>query len=285
MYQFRCLTAMSVVQTVSSCRRDELLRAVCERSVPLQLTSVTSGGVKKHKSRFLRGLLDAEGMHLLVQAPSEQGSPVSYDPSESIEVFFQINGQRYGFRSEVEGRGLHLLRKEVVIPALIIFYPEEVERHQRRAHYRVLVSASPPCVVTLCQKPGPTGDVPTLSDGNMCSGVLRDIGAGGVGVLGQEPLLESFGVGAEILVSFQLPGHRGHMHLEAVIRQRRIPSRRGGWILGLEFVNVEKKPDVRRVIDEIRRFVAERQREVLRRARKTRNVPSCLSYRNLSARW
>lgn len=256
---------MSVQRSLSASRRDELLRRACDRSVPAELVGTEAGAVQRRTTRFLRALLDAEGVHLVVQTPLHEGRLVPYRPGALVDVLFAVAGERYGFSSTVEGRCYHRLNDEVEVPALIVSYPDVVENRQRRAHYRVPLSATDPCTVTFCELVRTRPDAPGVGDGDLYSALVRDISTGGMAMLSLQHLPVGFGMGTLLRVSFQLPGGENHINLEAAMRNERRPVQGEGRIIGIEFLNVEKTLGGRKAADEIGRFVVARQREILKK--------------------
>lgn len=260
---------MAVKRTISTARRDEILRHVCQRMVPAQVEGAQGGSRQACKSRFLKAVLDGEGLHIIIETPTLKGRPVTVQKGEFVEVLFQQAGQRLGFRSEVQGKSFCRLSEGVSVSALVISYPNELEVRQRRACYRVSLSAANPCTVTFREVPAVQFAGGASGDENLYSAVIRDISAGGMAIHCQQRLPSRFYMGTRLRLFFQLPGIEDNLNMEAEIRGSRLPKAGGGTILGVQFVNTDKDLRTRKAIDSIQKFVVARQREILKRLKAT----------------
>ena len=180
-----------------------------------------------------------------------------------VDVVLQQAGQRLGFRAEVVDRRFHEISEGLSVPALVISYPEEVEVRQRRAYYRVPMDAKDAATVTFREAGVSTGD--EAEDEAVYSGVISDISVGGMAIQCREPLPARFTARTRLSLFFRLPDSDEGLSMDAEIRGSRPPQRGPGRIYGVEFVNTDTTLESHRAIHSVQKFVATRQREMLKR--------------------
>lgn len=248
------------VCTLSSSKRDEVIRAACRGGEALNILVGRDGCVVKHASRFLRALITDDGPQLVVEMPAENGAVVAYREGDELDVLFHVGGERYAFSTVVKGRCVHSLNDGTKTRALVLIYPVEIENRQRRAHYRVALSTSSPVSIAFAEIPaaGSLAEMPEIH-----SGFIVDVSAGGVAMLCRQRVPAGTKVGTCLSLSFQLPGEPDHMSLNGVVRNVRKSDTREACILGVEYVVDEDDTGAARQVGLIRRFVVKRQREVL----------------------
>ena len=251
-------------RVLSETGRDEVLRAACERGEELEILVGRDGRVIKHSSRFLRAVTRDDGLHLLIEMPTQEGKSVDYRQDEELEILFHLGGERYAFSSHIEGQRIHGQNAEQDVTALLLRYPREVENRQRRGHYRVPLSMAKPVSVAFVEDLGPDASSDVSS---IYSGFISNISAGGLAIACRQSLPVSIEEGTHLIISFQLPGEPEHLDLKGVIRHIRHAHAGQAPILGIEYLRDEHDIRGPRKMSLIQRFVVERQRKILQQLR------------------
>lgn len=86
-------------------------------------------------------LLDLSDTEILVEQPFALGKPIEVEPKIQIVAIMAIGQNRWMFRTAHIGRTMFNPRYGKSVPALRLAMPENVERCQRRNHYRVETAA------------------------------------------------------------------------------------------------------------------------------------------------
>ena len=252
-------------RTIGGAKRDEILVQACQRETGAEVRreGVEEGSVLR--SRMLRAMEGGTNPHVVMDLPTEEGRAASIHEGEELEVTFQGGGERVGFRAEVKGRCFERVRaaeetggRGTWVPAILVTYPEELEVRQRRAYYRVPLSRLEQCRVV-------------FGETEMYTGLAEDLSTGGIGIRSRdvgtrERAVSGLGVGTRVRLWFQLPGGSQDVALVGEIRNRRADEEEGT-MLGVEFVETEQSLEGRRGIGVIGKYVAARQRELLRKTK------------------
>ena len=247
---------MTERRTIPAGKRSEILEEASQRETAAEMQRVigeTAQVGETLKSRLLQTVQVGENPHVVMDLPTCVGRAVTVHEGEQVEVTFEWGGQRLGFRGEIKGRCFHQVREGKWVGALMLSYPEELEIRQRRAFYRVGMGGGKRCRVML-------GEMDEDQETEVIEGEAEDISVGGIGVCSRETRGQ---VGTRVRVSLQLPGEKESVALMGEIRNLRSTGEREV-LVGVEFMRTQESVEGRRAVGMIGKYVAARQREMLR---------------------
>jgi len=235
-----------------------LLRTAAEKNASLDLIRILDDGNDTCRSRFV----ESPKHDLTVEVPTRQGHLVPIHEGEQVEVYFRVDDQRYFFPSSVLDRAGVALSQQVELPVLVLVPPLVVEKRQRRRYYRANMKAHRRHMAQIHLP----SDAAAPSRKSELSLEVVDLSAGGMrlffnGTLALCPLQP----GQKATLTFRFdPAAKQPATLEARV-QHVTASAELGVHVGLEFVGLGESREGRVLQDRIRRFVAERERDELRR--------------------
>jgi c-di-GMP-binding flagellar brake protein YcgR len=241
----------------SSERELAALSAACARStrLRLRLLALRSEG-RTIYTRFV-ALRDQD---VLVYWPAN-GALEFTEAGAPVEGYFEHNGVRYAFLSEVLGRQIHVLDNDTKIIALQLSRPDRLEKRQQREAFRVSLSDLVPIEADLVEL------LPEGGCGSSWAMRLINISTGGVGGLMNCTRLEVPQRRTVCDATFRLPGDPNVFRCTLELRHvRRIGEEGDRWYAGWRLCpsdDVRKNREQQRLLE---RFVAERQRAAARRA-------------------
>lgn len=237
--------------------RTALIEHACARNVPIEVTIPGRGYFEPLKSRFLAGR-DERG-DITIEAPTQNGRPVSLQAGELVDVVVVLSGQRYGFRATAGRRVLYKLGGHADVAAVVINCASKVLQLQRRRYYRVNVPPLDPLPVECVTKVAADGGETLLRFPVRA----MDISAGGMlfRLAKSEAALGQAGRRLAVILSV---GSLSNARLMAEVRYTR-PLPHGGIAAGVQFIGWDRTLAGRKTIDAICRYVAQRQREALKK--------------------
>ncbi len=250
------------INTVQDEMRHGIIRAACDRNLPVEVVVLGETPVGGLKSRMLKAERIGTAGRVLIAQPGFEGRSVSLRRGVRLEVLLLLEAQRYLFQSPIVGSDSVKLSGDVSNAALILSYPDEVVRAQRRRFFRVRVPTAAPLVVSCAAKSAKKqqeggddvvrfeGRAFDISPGGLCLAVSR------TGAALAQP-------GAPWVTTFTLPESIEPMRLLGQVRNVRRTSK--GGLVGLQFTKWDKSLAGRKAIHAIARYVAARQREELKK--------------------
>jgi c-di-GMP-binding flagellar brake protein YcgR len=158
------------------------------------------------------------------------------------------------------------LNEKHVVPAMLLAMPKEIIKSQRRRSFRVPLAPDDGVGLRLWRinEYVLVRDKPLASQEIRCE--IRDLSAGGLRCQVYARGFEALRLTADQRLRVELTINRNEYVLEARIRHPSATQRDDAQAtLGLEFVNVEKDVESKRIIGLLTKFVAEVQRSVMRR--------------------
>jgi len=182
-------------------------------------------------------------------------------PGQEIKVSFSYDGRGMSFTTHIRGRGKFSLSSAVSVPSLNILVPENVSIRERRGFYRLLVTDLPPIEITMGVF---SGEGTRRRIRSREKGVMTDLGGGGLGFRISEGKSLLLALGTRLSLSFQLPDDEQEIKIigRTCFSLRRSELRE--IFFGVQFVETESNIEYKQSIDKILRFVAERQRRMLK---------------------
>jgi c-di-GMP-binding flagellar brake protein YcgR len=183
-----------------------------------------------------------------------------------LKVHIAFRGSRYEFESVIESEFRRAPgHTPWTGPGIVLRRPTSVSPSQRRASVRVSVMGCDPIQV-ISAKPCASGAVACSLDDPVYHGWMIDISAGGLSMVIDRESARPVRCGDELYVTFRLPDGDSEFNMFASVRHLRPVAEGESIRLALAFRNWpggRLKPDRQRIA----RFVAERERLILKRLR------------------
>jgi c-di-GMP-binding flagellar brake protein YcgR len=250
---------MSEAARIDSSTTQEALAEACQRNQSLDLIRLLERGPDACRSRFI----ELGRRHVAVELPSRRGVPIPVRPGEEVEVYFRLGPHRYYFKAQVESRSVFRSAGGLSLPILMLRRPRHLELRQRRRHHRVSLGPASRLMAQLWPMPKAGAEARPEAIKAM---EVRDLSAGGLSLL--FPHGEGCPVEEGETLILLLPLEAGQPPLKvggAVLRVSRILE--GAIHVAVEFTDLDQSPEGKSAAAAIERFVADREREELRRAR------------------
>jgi c-di-GMP-binding flagellar brake protein YcgR len=159
----------------------KLLEEAVQKNLMATITNKHDNKYQLYKSSFL----DSSGNCIVLTVPAnhlDDGCPVEIVPGQEIAVSFKKGYNKCLFCTRVAALRQFELEPGLLIPAVAIYRPDQIERIQRRAYNR----ATPPVDMSIAVTFQPTSDSDKPSakgNKNQYHGVLADMSAGGIGLM------------------------------------------------------------------------------------------------------
>jgi c-di-GMP-binding flagellar brake protein YcgR len=240
---------MSLLALTRRHAQRDLLMNVCRCGGRVRLVlpaAGKSGGTTD--TRILDSLPDSIWLEYSEQAPPPQAG-------RNAEIFFSHEGRRYGFRTCVRGARRRIFPGVGERSAIELGMPARIDLRQQREHLRVSLAAC--------------GDVharmtAVLGERRLeCR--LLNISCGGLASLAPTPAVEPLAIGETHWAEFDLPGDGVPLEFTVRLAHRR-PINGGRTIVGWAFCGGEDGSAQRDKVERVRRFVTQRQRDLMREA-------------------
>jgi c-di-GMP-binding flagellar brake protein YcgR len=235
-----------------------LLRTAAEKNLSLDLVRLLDDGTDTCRSRFV----ESPSHDLTVEVPTRQGHLLPIHEGEQVEVYFRAADQRYFFPSSVTARTEVPLSNRVNLPVLVLVPPSVVEIRQRRRYYRANMKAPRRLMAQIHLSP----EDARLAGKSDLSLEVADLSAGGMRLFfGGTMALCPLQLAQMLTLTFQFdPTTKQPATLQ--VRVQHVTAFSEGVVhIGLEFVGLGESREGRVLQDRIRRFVAERECDELRR--------------------
>jgi c-di-GMP-binding flagellar brake protein YcgR len=247
-------------------KKDEVLanlRLACARGLPLDVRIVGDQPVVEYRSRFLGIEGGAKEPLLIIEAPGTGGSIIPVRPGRTIRATYFHDSRYHSFAAEVVGRGKFVLNPETTVSSLQLSLPEDIWPERKREYFRIPVDANPPIPVKLAimargtRRPGRIRARET--------GILTDIGGGGIGFCVPEGRSLMLDLGTRVTVEFSLPSDDE----EPIYLMSRVcfclrKAKEREVLFGVQFIDVDSDVEYKRGVNRILKYVAEEQRRSLR---------------------
>jgi len=238
------------------------LRDACQNNLPLDVRLVGNQTTEIYRSRFLNPPENAESDTLLIEAPTSRGSVVLLRPGQKIKLIFVYQGIIHSFTTEIVSRSRYKLSEEVTVPSLKIQVPKALATGKIRSFYRLAIPDSTPMELSLGILAKQKGKPQRIRAREKA--VITDIGGGGLGFRISEGRSLLLGVDTRLSLSFRFPDDDEPLRLLGRIcfylRRRDLRE----IFFGVQFTEVDSDLDYKRSIDRILRYVAEKQRMLLK---------------------
>jgi len=243
-----------------------ILSRVCAQNLPLDLRIIGEEPASEYRSRFLNLDATREGLILIIEAPTSRGTIVPARPGEDTRVSFFYNGRDLSFVSQVLRRGKFSLSPTVNVPSLDLLVPEHASFSERRSFYRIVVTESPPIElkIGIFTETGKSRRIRSR-----VKGIITDIAGGGLGFCMSEGKSLLLAIGTRLLISFRLPDDEQEIKILGRIcfTLRRSEVRQA--FFGVQFMEIDSDIEYKQSVDKILRFVAERQRRMIKERTQT----------------
>ena len=248
---------MDRVNVIDAEAARKVLEEVAQRNQSLDLVRLLEAGEDTCRSRFIR----AAGREPAIEVPSRRGHLVPVRPGEKVEVYFRLGRNRYWFSSAVRERSSLDLSPDLKLPVLILRQPKAIELRQRRRYYRIQFRVTDTLLAGLWRVGDPIGDVAPAELPPM---EVLDVSAGGMRLLHAEkencPVHEMDMLVASLPLELNAPPLKLTSHVLWVTKVAE-----GATHVGVEFTGLDENREGGMIRDKVQRFVAEREREELRR--------------------
>lgn len=236
---------MSLLAVTRRHAQRDLLASVSRRGGRVRL-------VLPGKSTTDTRILDTLPEAVWLEAPQSAG-PI--EAGRGVEVFFTYEGRRYGFRTRVRGMARRVFPELGERSAIELAMPARIDLRQQREHLRVSLAAFGEVAARMTA---------VLSDTRLeCR--LLNLSCGGLATLAPVSAVESLPIGETFWAEFDLPGDGVPLEFTVRLAHRR-PIEGGRAIVGWAFCAGEDGSAEREKIERVRRFVTQRQRDLMREA-------------------
>ncbi len=248
---------MAGTQSIAEDRRDRVIEDSIRDQRPSVLTLQTQRGWRTYRSRFISGSKPTGTVVIQVDS-QEDARPVELPPpGESLGVTFRSGHMKCMFSSVLQS-----VRAEGDGPMVILRWPEEIQRLQRRMYER----AAPPSGTVIAVRFW-RHDPSASSPGNEPSvryGQLEDVSAGGLRL--QTAETEGLEPDLGYRCAFSPKPHSPSLVIDATLRHLK-PTDQGRVSLGFQFVGLETTLEGRRNLNRVARIVSQfhRSSETMRR--------------------
>lgn len=253
---------MASANAVDTREAAQLLAEAADRNQSLDFIRLLEDRADASRTRFVH-LSDGR---LAVEVPSRRGHVVPVRPGEVVEAYFRLGMQRYWFATTVAERSETTLSGGVEVPVLILNPPREVQVRQRRRRYRVRIVPPEVLPARLWRLEAPGEESAAVALPQM---EVLDLSAGGLRLLCSGEACAAVEPGETVRVALPLESDQPPVVLDATVCRvsRGSPE---ATHMAIEFADLESTPEGRAADQKLSRFVAARQREEARRARKVR---------------
>jgi c-di-GMP-binding flagellar brake protein YcgR len=251
-------------------RIDGLLEIACAYNVPLFIAAESRGKIYRYKSRMLDVKKTDDARSVVIDHPVTDGPAIALTPNVAIIIFFAVDKSRFFFDAQVQRKTLFALASHRKVPALEISYPNAIKSGQRRAYYRVPIPIGKPIAVELgaisdmsdwlAQEPG-TWNFPTHI---RFEGSILNISVGGMLLSVNEGTKTIPRVGTKLGLRFSISPDETPILLKGIIRRKERRDSANVDAVGIEFIDTSEKFEYKLAINRLYRYVAERQREMLK---------------------
>ena len=238
---------MSMTQTITEERRDEIVEDSIGRQLKTVLTHRLPGGWHTYKSSFVSGNRFSGTIVLSVQLPEDAPGDTLPEPGDSLGITFRLGHKKCMFnavmQSAIDDDGDLLLT---------VGWPGTLEQLQRRVYQR----AAPPqgAVVAVRFWPEEPGSHASQETRNVRHGQLEDLSAGGMRLKTGD--LTDIEVGLTYRCTFAPQPGAAPIVVDAVLRHHEATDR-GRASLGFHFSGLEATPEGRKLLDRIARTVTQ----------------------------
>ncbi len=256
---------MSALIPMDPARRDQALDEAVGRNLPVVLSLRQDEAWSVFKSRFLAG--NGPSRRLYVEYPSlpHRGKgPPPVRPGENVGVAFRRGHKKCLFTTVALSLGDVTLHGQTRVNAIELMWPDQVQEVQRRAYYRITLSAVRN-IKTLIWRGGAAQRGLAGTDAlPICEGRITDLSAGGMRVLLPRGTQTGLRTDDSVGVEFQPEPDGPGFLLDALLRH--VSANPDGTVaLGIQFTGLEATPEGRRVLQRLLRIVNQYQRQELRR--------------------
>jgi c-di-GMP-binding flagellar brake protein YcgR len=246
----------------------ELLQWACDRNVPLQLhyRGPTTGGIVDTGNLVAQTRMIAiEGNQLAVDWPQAIARSVRLGTGTEVDGYFTVDEQLYRIRTKVATlRYKMMLNDQRELVGCLLEMPADLQKGQRRADHRAAIANLDPIIVRMHQASRvEIGSAPSVA--RPMEGRLVNLSRGGlrVNVEGEERL--RFHAGDWFFVSVTMPKTDQALVFLAEARSTTPTLRGQGVAVGMQFLNWPDANVLRAQSNLIGRFIADLERNQLRR--------------------
>ncbi|MBI5117548.1 PilZ domain-containing protein [Candidatus Poribacteria bacterium] len=257
-------------EILSPSRIEGLLEIACAYNVPLFIAAESRGKTYRYKSRMLEVKKTEDARSVVIDHPVTDGPAIALSPNVAVVVFFAVDKSRFFFDAQVQRKTLFALASHKKVPALEISYPNAIKSGQRRAYFRVPVPLGKPIAVEvgaisgmsdwLAQEPG-TWNFPSHVH---FEGRILNISVGGMLLSVNEGTKTIPRVGTKLGLRFSVAPDETPIMLKGIIRRKERRDSAKVDAIGIEFIDTAEKFEYKLAINRLYRYVAERQREMLK---------------------
>lgn len=238
-----------------SLEQREMLSSLCARNHPAEVGFVTDQDARRYaRTRFLA----ETGEGLLIDQPTEKGTPLLLRPGDEVAIYYLLDDGRYAFKSAVTRREMFELRGRRRVPALRLRYPDQIHKAQRRDNYRLSVAHLP--------SSNSVRIMTTSDEAVRLEGSLVNVSAGGASLVFPEADAgRRFKVDDTLIVELNLPDTLSdYPMLSRVVRLEREPAEQR-LRMGVAWMLDGEESEGRQVYDSIAKFVHREQQRRLQR--------------------
>lgn len=261
---------MEESEVVSPSRIERLLELACVYNIPLSITTESRDRMYRYKSRMLEMNKAPGARSLIIDHPVTDGPAIALKPETVITVFFALDRERFIFETQVLRKTTFALASRRKISVLEIAYPNVLYSGERRMYYRVPVPMGKPISVE-CGVIGDVGDWLVQEPGTWnfpshirFDGRILNLSVGGMVLAVKEGGSSTARMGTKLGLRFSLAHDETPISLKGIIRRMGRKASTGEETVAIEFIDIAEKFDYKLAINRLYRYVAERQREIIK---------------------
>jgi len=261
---------MDELEILSPSRIESVLELACAYNAPLTVTIETESEVCRYKSRMLEMKKKNSHRSLVIDHPVTDGPAVALKQGTPLTLFFAMDEGRFVLETTILRKTTFTLENRRKISAFEITYPNSLKKGQRRTYFRVPVHIDKPILVegfaieddtNLFNHAAGTWNFPAE---NQIEGHAVNISVGGILLALDTKPVDPPDVGTQFMLRFSMTTHETPLVLKAIVRRIEEETSSKKKRIGYEFKDSETKFEYKLAINRLYKFVAERQREIIK---------------------
>ena len=261
---------MEKAEILSPSRIERLLEVACAYSAPLSLATESRGEKYEYTSCMLEESRGSGTKHLIIDYPVTDGPAIAFKPGMDITLSFTIEQGQFTFDSTVIRKTTFALQNRRETAALEIEYPNALRHGQRRDHFRVPIPLKQPIEVkgeTIAEADDLDSKTLSMADTQKTGrfkGKMVNISVGGILMSLKNADDIPIEIETKVLVIFSLAENETPLELKGIVRRIDEGDSAEEQNIGIEFIDTEETFESKLAINRLYKYVAERQRQMLR---------------------
>jgi len=228
----------------------QLLEDVVEKRLPISITMKHEGDWQIYKSNFL----GYHGNRLVLALPAPYLNEYTLEPAPGTEiaVTFKKGYNKCLFLTRIIGPQKYELEPEILVPAMSVYAPEQVEKIKRRAYNRTEPPAGEKIPVTFWLQSNP---------GQKSQGILGNISCGGIGLIMPKEAVPALEENSLCGLSFRPLSQQEPLELEVRYRHTSGYEEGPNALVGFQIVGLELTEEGRAKLRQLSRIVSVYERQ------------------------